>query len=172
MIDVRTVTADDLRPLSLPDEPFTMPGRLCVELKNGAWTCWEALFPKAETMTFPQMNYTLDMAELFLAAYQGDTCVGLAVFQKDMFGYLYLEDLKVCAHARGKGVGTALIQEGLRRALQQGYEGIYAVAQDNNLNACRFYLDRGFQIGGYNNRVYDGTSQQGKSDIYFYLKGR
>ena len=40
----------------------------------------------------------------------------------------------------------------------------------NNLNACLFYIGCGFEIGGLNTRVYEGTKQEGKSDIYFYLK--
>ena len=41
--------------------------------------------------------------------------------------------------------------------------------QDNNLDACRFYLAQGFRIGGFDNRVSTGTSQAGKADLYFYL---
>ena len=47
--------------------------------------------------------------------------------------------------------------------------GLYTIGQDNNLNACLFYLSCGFQIGGFDNKVYKGTSQEGKSDILFYL---
>ncbi len=171
MIEILPVTNENIEALSLQNEPFSMPGRLVVGLENGSWTYSEELFSEPETMTFPQEAYTLDSAELFLSAYEDGQCVGLAVFEKRMFRYLYLADLKVCAHARGKGIGKKLIQQGLKYAVQNGYEGIYVVAQDNNLNACRFYLAQGFQIGGFDNRVYSGTSQKGKADIYFYLKG-
>ena len=56
--------------------------------------------------------------------------------------------------------------EGFAREL--GYRGVFLEAQDDNLEACRFYLHCGFRIGGFNNRVYHGTSQEGKSDILFY----
>lgn len=46
------------------------------------------------------------------------------------------------------------------------------VGQANNLTACRFYLKNGFTIGGFNNRVYDGTSPEGNADIYFYRKAQ
>ncbi|WP_339325891.1 GNAT family N-acetyltransferase, partial [Oenococcus oeni] len=65
--------------------------------------------------------------------------------------------------------GNQLIKEGLRRAVQLGYKGVYAVCQDNNLAACQFYLKIGFQIGGFNDFDYNYTTQSGKSDIYFYL---
>ncbi|MBR6607453.1 MAG: hypothetical protein IKK98_02130, partial [Oscillospiraceae bacterium] len=51
----------------------------------------------------------------------------------------------------------------------QGCRSIYTQGQDNNLAACRFYLKHGFVIGGLDTMVYNGTSQQGKSDVIFYL---
>lgn len=47
--------------------------------------------------------------------------------------------------------------------------GAVSGAQDTNLNACLFYLSVGFVIGGFDNRLYTGTSQAGKADITFYL---
>ena len=82
---------------------------------------------------------------------------------------MYLYDLKVNSAARGKGVGKALIRAGLEAAKERGYIGLYTQAQDNNLNTCMFYLSAGFEIGGFDNRVYRGTSQAHKADIIFYL---
>ena len=82
---------------------------------------------------------------------------------------MYLSDLKVNAAARGKGVGKALIRAGLEAAKERGYRGLYTIAQDDNLNACLFYLGAGFAIGGFDNRAYGGTSQAHKADILFYL---
>ncbi|UTI85064.1 hypothetical protein NIT60_13990 [Mammaliicoccus sciuri] len=48
-------------------------------------------------------------------------------------------------------------------------KGIYTIAQDNNLNANRFYLKYGFEIGGLNTKSYQFTQQKGKFDIYYYL---
>ena len=56
----------------------------------------------------------------------------------------------------------------LGRARERGYIGLFTQAQDNNLNACLFYLHTGFEIGGFDNHVYNGTSQEGKADIIFY----
>jgi len=156
--------------LKLKNEAFSMPGRLIPHLESGAWTYRVEMFSAPQTMTFPEEAYTLNGEYDYLAAYEGQRCVGLAVFQNGFFRYRYLADLKVCADARGKGVGKKLIQAGLAKAKEQGCIGLYTIAQDNNLNACMFYLRTGFEIGGFDNRGYDGTSQQGKADIYFYLK--
>ena len=67
-------------------------------------------------------------------------------------------------------MGRKLITEGQKIAHEMGLIGQYTIGQDNNLSACLFYIGCGFEIGGLNTRVYEGTRQEGKSDIYFYLK--
>lgn len=89
--------------------------------------------------------------------------------ENGFFSYLYVEDRKVSAQAREKGVGKSLIREALAEATRRDYRGLHLQAQDNNLNACLFYLACGFQIGGFDNRVYTGTKQAGKADIFFYF---
>lgn len=174
MLDIRIIDKASETDIRLKNEPFPLVGRLIPSLRDGNWDSRIELFSPEDRseMTFPDEDYDFDeMGKdfLFAGAYEGDTCVGLAVWKKEWHRYLYLYDLKVCAAFRGKGVGKALIEHGKRLAGDLGLRGLYTVGQDNNLNACRFYLKCGFQIGGFNNRVYDGTSQAGKADIYFYL---
>lgn len=83
--------------------------------------------------------------------------------------YMNLYDLKVNQNCRGQGVGAALVEKAKDAAREKGCRGIYTRGQDNNLPACLFYLKRGFRIGGLDTDVYKGTSQEGKSDILFYL---
>lgn len=173
MLEIRPITAENSEDLRLKNEPFGMPGRMIPRLEKGVWTYETEMFDHVQTMTFPEEAYTLDsLADgVLLGAYQDGTCVGLAIVQPGFFRYMYLYDLKVCAAARGQGVGRALIHAALEQAKARGFLGLYTIAQDNNLNACRFYLRTGFEIGGFDNHVYTGTSQQGKSDILFYTKG-
>ena len=171
MIEIRKITAENARDLNLPNEPFAMPGRFIPELKDGLWTYRTEIFPKPQTMTFPNEDYDFEAISqkgIAFGAYEGQTCVGIAIYEDYWLKHMYLYDLKVNAACRGKGVGKALIRAGLEEAKLRGYRGLYTIAQDNNLNACMFYLSAGFAIGGFDNRVYDGTSQQGKADILFY----
>lgn len=171
MIEVRRIDASNQNDLRLPNDPFSMPGRLLVSLQDGVWSCRKELYEKPASMRFPDEAY--DLAQIdgeggAFAAYEKGQCVGVAIYQKHFFGYLHLLDLKVSAAFRGRGVGKALLEAGVSFARELGYRGIFLEAQDNNLDACRFYLRCGFQIGGFNNRIYHGTSQEGKSDIFFY----
>ena len=58
----------------------------------------------------------------------------------------------------------------MKLAAQLGKLGVWLVCQDNNLQAMQFYLANGFQLGGMNLPVYEGTKQEGKADLYLYKK--
>ena len=104
----------------------------------------------------------------FAGAYLGERCVGLAIYERPWNRWLYLSDLKVCRDARRMGAARRLLEEGMAIAREEGYQGVSTICQDNNLNAALFYLNSGFAIGGLDTRVYDGTKQAGKSDIFLY----
>ncbi len=172
MMEIRRITVENAADLNLKNEPFQIPGKFIPALQDGRWNYRTELFDCPQSMVFPDENY--DFAEVHrkgiaFGAYEDGKCIGLAIYEDYWLKHMYLYDLKVNADYRGKGVGKALIRAGLEAAKERGYRGIYTVAQDNNLNACLFYLAAGFEIGGFDNRVYDGTSQQGKADIIFYI---
>ena len=172
-MEILPITQQNRQDLLLPNEPFSMPGRFIPELRDGTWSYRIEWFEKTRTMTFPDEAYQfgeLSQNGIAFGAYRDGKCIGLAIFQNGAFGHLYLYDLKVCAAARGMGTGRALLEAGLREARSRGYRGLYTIAQDDNVNACLFYLKAGFAIGGFDNHVYKGTSQEGKADIIFYTK--
>ncbi len=120
-------------------------------------------------MCFPDFPYEAGREKgIFLGAYEGTACIGVAVLRPYLFRYLYLEDLKVVRSRRRQGIGGLLIEACMKKAEEEGMIGVYTVGQDDNLSACLFYLGHGFEIGGFDNRSYRGTSQEGKADIYFY----
>ena len=171
-VDVRRIDAARGADIRLKNEPFALEGRLCVSRSEEKWAYRVRRFEMPGEMTFPDEDYdfaSMEKDHIFLGAYEGETCVGLAVLRHSWNRYLYLLDLKVASRMRGRGAGRRLIGEAARIALACGYRGVSAIAQDNNLGACLFYLRCGFAIGGLDTRVYTGTNQEGKSDIVFYL---
>ena len=171
MIEIRRITEENKQDLNLPNAPFQMPGRLIPSLENGIWNWREELFNEPRSMCFPDENYDFQKFSrdgFLLGAYEDGVCLGLGIFREEFWKYVYVYDLKVSALARRKGIGRMLVDAGMAEAKARGYRGLYLYAQDNNLNACRFYLKAGFEIGGFDNRRYDGTSQEGKADIIFY----
>lgn len=172
MITIRVVDRQHKADANIPNQPFPLIGRMIPNLKDGKWDYTVEKFAVPSEMRFPDENY--DYEEMltnstFIGAYNGDSCVGLAVLQEGVFDYAYLCDLKVNADFRGKGIAKRLIDRAGEIARAKGYGGIYTQAQDNNLTACLFYLKSGFRIGGFDNVLYKGTAQEGKADVVFYL---
>ena len=174
MLEVREIHEARRADIRLPNEPFPLFGRMEVSRVDGQWSHQEVLFAadQVSEMCFPDENYDYDAMKrdcVFLGVYDGEQCVGLAVLQEAMFKYLYLYDLKVSRAYRGQGAARALIEKSSEVSKARGYRGLYTIGQDDNLGACRFYLQAGFRIGGLDTEVYKGTKQEGKSDILFYL---
>jgi len=82
-------------------------------------------------------------AETLLASYGGE-CVGFALYFTNYSTFvakpgLYLEDLFVKPHARGKGIGRALLERVAQIAVERGCWRIDWVVLDWNQPAIEFY---------------------------------
>ena len=174
MMEIRVIDASRQQDINIPNEPFPLCGRMIPSYTDGQWGHSVVRFPEdsVSEMRFPDERYdyaAMQGSSVFLGAYDGEKCVGLAILQDAWMKYMYLYDLKVSRDYRRRGAGAALMAKARDIALARGYRGLYTQAQDNNLNACLFYLSQGFFIGGLDTQVYKGTRQEGKSDIIFYL---
>ena len=172
MIEIKEIDSLHKTDINIPNEPFSLFGRMAVSYDGKRWTYRLTAYPPEciEEMCFPDENYDYDAMtdSVFIGAYDGETCVGLAVLQPGFFKYMYLYDLKVNRRYRGQHIGKMLMEKAKTVAARQGYCGIYTQGQDNNPGACLFYLGNGFYIGGLDTNVYRHTSQEGKADILFY----
>lgn len=173
MIETRVIDEVHKQDINIPNQPFSLWGRMVPSYQDGKWShTVEKFAPEnVSEMCFPDENYdfaAMNGNSTFIGAYDSEKCVGLAIMQEGFLKYMYLYDLKVNQNCQGQGVGAALIEKAKDVAREKGYRGIYAQGQDNNLSACLFYLKRGFRIGGLDTDVYKGTSQEGKADILFY----
>ena len=171
-ITIRQIDPEHRQDINLPNQPFPLFGRMVPCYQDKRWSYTVERFETETEMCFPDESYDyeeMSRDHVFLGAYEGDRCVGLAILRRGFFRYLYLEDLKVDRALRRQGIGAKLIAEAKKTALARGYRGLYTVGQDNNLAACLFYLKTGFRIGGLDTEVYKGTGQEGKADILFYL---
>ena len=172
-MEIRWIDEAHASDINLPNEPFPIRGRMVVSYDENGWRHTETRLPgeQIEEMTFPDENYSFSEMKdaVFIGAYEEGHCVGLAILTPVFNPCLFLYDLKVRRKMRGRGVGRRLIQAAYQHAVATGYAGLYTVAQDNNLNACLFYLACGFEIGGLDTKVYENTRQSGKCDIIFYM---
>lgn len=174
MLSIRIIDEAHSRDIHIPNEPFALYGRMIPSYIHEQWRYDIVHFEKDAVgeMCFPDEHYDYEAMRndhVFLGAYDGEKCIGLAILRDAWLKYMYLYDLKVAKACRGKGVGRALIERAKEVCKEKGYRGLYTQGQDNNLSACQFYLKSGFHIGGFDSDVYRGTSQEGKADIIFYM---
>lgn len=174
MIEIKRIDAQHKADINISNEPFELFGKVVPSFTDGQWTYEVVRYATEdiEEMCFPDENYNYDamVDSVFLGAYDGEECIGLAILQPGFFKYMYLYDLKVNSAYRGKHIGKILINKCREIADSQGYCGIYTRGQDNNPGACLFYLHSGFYIGGLDTNVYHHTNQEGKADILFYTE--
>lgn len=173
MIEIRLIDAAHKEDILLKNDSFPLYGRLVPSYANKVWSYTTEKFPpeQCSEMTFPDEPYNYDemtASTFFIGAYDKDVCVGLAILERSFYKYLYLSDLKVSAAYRKLGIGKMLIEKCLELAREQKTQGVSLTVQDNNLDACLFYLKTGFRIGGLDTEIYRGTRQEGKADITMY----
>jgi len=130
MIIAKIIDRDRKEDINIPNQPFKLFGLMLPSYMGGKWDHTEIVFPPENhtEMCFPDENYDYDemiKEHIFIGAYDGDTCVGLAIMRHDMFKYMYLYDLKVNTEYRSKGVGKMLIDECKKVAKDNGYIGVY-----------------------------------------------
>ena len=172
MIEIKLIGEENKRDVNIPNQPFDLFGKMIPSYSDGRWDFTTQRSGSVTQMCFPDENYNYDEMSgdsVFIGAYDGDRCIGLAIMQKAMFRYMYLCDLKVNRQYRGFGIAKKLIDAAKTVAVDNGYQGIYTIGQDNNLAACLFYIKSGFRIGGFDTEVYKGTKIEGTKDIIFYL---
>ena len=174
MIEIRRIDTEHKADINIPNEPFRRFGRVVPSYCNERWSYELIRFAPEDIMEmcFPDEHYDYDAMtdSVFLGAYDGDRCVGLAILQPGFFKYMYLYDLKVNRDYRGQHIGQQLLAGARAAAAAAGYCGLYTQGQDNNPGACLFYLHSGFTIGGLDTQLYRHTKQEGKADILFYCE--
>ena len=120
MIEIKIIDSAHKQDINLPNEPFQLWGRMIPSYENETWhyTVTEYAPQDISEMCFPDEDYDYDglfKDHVFVGAYDGDRCIGVAILVDDWFKYMYLDDLKVCRSYRKQGVGKALLQAALDR---------------------------------------------------------
>ena len=107
MIEITRIGEAQKNDVNLPNEPFSLFGRMIPSYVNKKWDYSTENFETASQMCFPDENYHYnEMTEnsVFIGAYDDDRCIGLAILQQAFFKYIYLYDLKVNQEYRRRGI--------------------------------------------------------------------
>lgn len=117
--------------LLLPNEPFSLMGKLNVIRTKVGWHHEEELFEETDTQVFPNENYKLEEINkngFAIGAFVGDQCIGLATFEEQWNKFLYLADLKVNGNYRRQGIAKKLLHAAKPIAVKRGCERFSTIA--------------------------------------------
>lgn len=170
-ISIRFIGSENASDINIKNEAFKLFGRMLPCYQDGKWSYSTIENEKVEWDIFPDEDYSFEDMEkdhVFIGAYDGSRCIGLAILRHQWNKYIYLHDLKINNAYRGQHIATQMMKVAGEYAKEHGYRGIWTIGQDNNLAACLFYINNGFRIGGLDTDVYIGTGLEGNVNIYFY----
>jgi streptothricin acetyltransferase len=103
-------------------------------------------------------------------AYSGHAIAGEIRLRRNWNQYAYVEDIVVDENFRRCGIGRLLLQRAIEWAKDKGLPGIMLETQDNNVAACMLYQACGFEIGGFDRRLYQGLDPNSEEvALYWYL---
>ena len=121
---IKFIDEEHAADINIPNEPFPIRGRMVVAYHGGSWEYTEELLPSQQIaeMTFPDENYNYHEMKnyVFIGAYEGGECIGLAILTPVFNPCLFLYDLKVKRKMRGQGIGKQLIQASYQYAIDMG----------------------------------------------------
>ncbi len=71
-----------------------------------------------------------------------------------------LWDIRISPHHQRKGIGNALFARAVDWAKERGCKVLKIETQNNNTNACKFYLNQGCELGGINRFAYSDFPEE------------
>jgi streptothricin acetyltransferase len=160
MLHLHALTPDRLPDAGRCDGVFRVDSRLVLSVENGRVSYTVASTPPYEK------RYPAEAVDYAAYIAQPDRAVYLAYVDGTVAGqirlgpwwnkYGYVEDIVVDRHFRRQGVGRALLERAKQWALTAGLPGLMLETQDNNVAACQLYAHCGFELAGFDRRLYQG----------------
>lgn len=155
-----------------PHQPFVVIGRLIPIYDGKQWSYCESLCNENRQKKYddeiiePRAYIDNERQTVFLAVCD-ELCVGLIRMSTGVFGDGYIEDFMVDSSYRHLGVGKKLMDSAVGWCKERQHNEIRLETQDNNLQACRFYIKYGFSLCGMDTQKYAFTKYRDEIALYF-----
>lgn len=156
-------------------QPFDVIGRFIPMYDGETWSYREVLDDthrqkKYRDDRIAPKDYIENKERAIFLAVCDDMCVGLVRMRVNWFGVGYIEDLAVDAQYRHMGIGQKLMDSAVDWCRELQIDRITLETQDNNVQACRFYIRYGFVICGIDTQKYSFLEEcRDEIAIYFSL---
>ena len=103
-------------------------------------------------------------------AYCDQRIAGEIHLRRNWNDFAYIEDIVVDVNYRRRGVGRLLIEKTIHWAKDKRLPGLILETQNNNVAACMLYQACGFELSGFDRRLYQGLNPHSEEiALYWYL---
>jgi len=173
-ITIEEINRTNVHDIDTCNGEFTIDAKLVLHVENGTigYTVVDA---PGTTKRYAQdhINYAATIGNpdktVFLA-YADGQFAGQITLGKSWNGYACIESIAVDLRFRRHGIGKALISQATQWARKRNLAGVMLETQNNNVNACKFYERCGFQLAGFDTRLYKGIDPEtDEIALYWYL---
>jgi len=173
-IQIRELDDDRLIDIDQCDNSFWVESRLQINAKGDEITLSLAPAKAFQKRYLPELmdysDYIDNPDKKIFLAYFGEKIAGQIILRTNWNGYAYIEDIAVDKSCRRKGIGRRLMVQAVDWARSKGLPGIMLETSNINIDACQFYENLGFKLGGFDRYLYRATIP-GTEEValYWYL---
>jgi len=173
-ITIREIDEHILHDVNQCDAEFTVTSKLVLHAENGIISySVVSVEPYQKKYAFEKKDYPSyisDPNKAIYFAYVDGQLAGQIDVAKHWNAFAWIDDIAVDSRFRRRGIGRALMQQAVDWAKARHLPGIMLETQDNNVTACRFYQDFGFQLYGFDTYLYKGLHPDtDEIALYWYL---
>jgi ribosomal protein S18 acetylase RimI-like enzyme len=158
------------------DRKFMVESRVVLNMENEqlGYSTATVLPPYERNIPAQDTDYGFDDSVepvVFFAAIEGsDKPAGRIRMVTWWNQFAYVDDLAVNPDYRGKGIGRALLEQGIAWARENNFPGVMLETQDDNVPACALYQNCGFKLSGFDRNIYKAINPEKKETaLYWYL---
>lgn len=172
-IQISELDTSNLGHVNQWDDTFMADSKLFVQIENNVldyviepMPSYRKQYPRGENYS----AYIANADQILFIAYVAEQPFGQIALRKNWNRCAFIEELSVDARFRQRGVGRALMDQGVVWAKGKNLAGVMAETQDINVGACLFYERYGFRLGGFDRMLYHGiASAKNEIALLWYL---
>src|SRR6266540_4380083 len=161
-IIIREIDQYNVEDFDRCDSSFTVSSKLILNAENGTISYTIVDVPpytkQYRAEEFDSKFYLDHPDRAIFFAYLEEELAGEIRLRKNWNGYAYIDSIAVDSKFRNQGVGRALIKQAMEWAKTKDFPGVMLETQDNNVTACHFYENCGFELRGFDTHLYKGLN--------------
>lgn len=173
MIIIKIIDHNNLQDVDKCDGTFLINAKLILSMDNDILNYSIVSTPQHQKC-FPvekidYSTYIGNSEKIGYLAYIDNQIAGQIRLSKHWNKYAYIDDIIVDKKFRRVGVGIALIEKAKEYAQQEKLAGVMLETQNNNVGACKIYKRCGFELSGFDRKLYQGINPEtDEIALYWY----